>query len=298
MHAKGDKNIKKIRKMKPGFGDLPAGYDAYENSKIVILPVPYDGTATWIKGADKGPAAIVEASWNMYLYDTETDSEVYKRGIYTDAPVRVKKSPELMIDAVRERVAGHIRAGKFVVTLGGEHSVSIGAVRAHARFHDNICVLQLDAHADLQDEFNGSRYNHACTLARVRESCPIVQVGVRSMDAAERKAAERGRIFYADEIATGGSWMGKAIEQLSEAVYITVDVDVFDISIMPATGTPEPGGLLWYDVLDLLRKVAGTKKIVGFDVVELCPNEFSKPYDFTAAKLVYKMLSYIFKENR
>src|SRR4030067_2496258 len=113
--------------MKPGFGDLPAGYDAYENSKIVILPVPYEGTATWIKGADKGPEAIVEASWNMYLYDTETDSEVYKRGIYTDAPVRVKKSPELMIDAVRERVAGHIRAGKFVVTLGGGHSGGLGA---------------------------------------------------------------------------------------------------------------------------------------------------------------------------
>jgi agmatinase len=257
-------------KNKPGFGDLPDGYDAYERSKIVILPVPYDGTSTWLKGADKGPDAIIEASWNMYLYDTETDSEVYRHGIYTDGPVREKKSPELMAEAVRERVDRHITAGKFVVTLGGEHTVSIGAVRAHARRYEHVCVLQLDAHADLLDEFEGSRYNHACTMARIRESCPIVQVGVRS----------------------------RVTEQLTEAVYISIDMDAFDTSIMPATGTPEPGGMFWNDVLALLRETAGSKTIVGFDVVELCPNEYSKPYDFTAAKLVYKLLSYIFKENR
>jgi len=285
-------------KKKPGFGDLPHGYDAYESSKIVIVPVPYDGTSTWLKGADRGPHAIVEASWNMYLYDTETGSEVYRHGIHTDAPVRVNKSPELMAEAVRERVDHHIRAGKFVVTLGGEHTVAIGAVRAHARRYENLCVLQLDAHADLQDEFDGSRYNHACTMARIKESCPIVQVGVRSMDAAERRTAEPGRIFYAEDITPGGAWIDMATKQLTEAVYVTIDVDAFDTSIMPATGTPEPGGMLWSEVLALLRRTAGSKNIVGFDVVELCPNEYSKPYDFTAAKLVYKLLGYIFKENR
>jgi agmatinase len=285
-------------KKKPGFGDLPNGYDSYENSKIVILPVPYDETSTWLKGADRGPDAIIEASWNMYLYDTETDSEVYRHGIYTDAPVRMKKSPERMAEAVRERVDRHVRAGKFVVTLGGEHTVAIGAVQAYARRYENLCVLQLDAHADLQDEFEGSRYNHACTMARIKESCPIVQVGVRSMDAAERRAAEPQRIIYAEDITPGAAWIERAVGQLTGPVYVSIDVDAFDTSVMPATGTPEPGGMLWYDALELLRSTAASKRVVGFDVVELCPNEYSKPYDFTAAKLVYKLLGYIFKENR
>jgi agmatinase len=285
------------KKRKPGYGDVPQGYDVYERSKIVAVPVPYDGTSTWLKGADKAPDAIVEASWNMYLYDIETGSEVYKKGIYTDSPVLEKKTPERMAGAVRQRVASHISAGKFVVTLGGEHSISIGAVQAHAEAFRGMSVLQLDAHADLQDEFNGSRYNHACTMARIREFCPAVQVGIRSMDAYESNASEPCRIFYAEEIRGNKEWMDGAVSLLSEHVYVTIDVDVFDISIMPSTGTPEPGGMLWYDVLDLLRKVAESKKIVGFDVVELCPNRLSKPYDFMAAKLIYKLLSYIFKKN-
>jgi len=282
---------------KRGYGDVPKGYDSYKNSKIVVVPVPYDDTSTWIKGADKAPKAIVEASWNMYLYDIETDTEVYKKGIATDAPVLETGTPLKMINAVRERVARHISADKFVVTLGGEHSISIGAVQAHADAYGDMCVLQLDAHADLQDEFNGSRYNHACTMARIREFCPVVQVGIRSMDLVERCEAGPDRIFYSEEIRAQGTWMKNVITRLSERVYITIDVDVFDISIMPATGTPEPGGMLWHDVIDLLRLVSASKKIVGFDVVELCPNKFSQPYDFMTAKLIYKLLSYIFKES-
>jgi agmatinase len=282
---------------KRGYGDLPKGYDSYKNSKIVVIPVPYDDTSTWIKGSDMAPKAIVEASWNMYLYDIDTDTEVYKNGIATDAPVLERGSPLKMINAVRKRVARHIRADKFVVTLGGEHSVSIGAVQAHADAYGDMCVLQLDAHADLQDEFCGSRYNHACTMARVREFCPVVQVGIRSMDLVERRVADPDRILYSDEIRAQGAWIENIVKQLSERVYITIDVDVFDISIMPATGTPEPGGMLWHDVIDLLRLVSASKRIVGFDVVELCPNKFSKPYDFMTAKLIYKLLSYIFKES-
>jgi agmatinase len=279
---------------KLSYGDVPKGFDVYDTSKIVILPVPYDETSTWMKGADKGPNAIIEASRNMYLYDIETDSEAYKNGIFTDSPVHEKVSPEFMISAVRDRAAKRLAADKFLVTLGGEHSVTIGAVQAHASKYSGLSVLQLDAHADLQDEFNGSRFNHACVMARVKESCPVVQVGIRSIDSFERAAADPGRIFYADEIHGRDDWMERAVSLLTDRVYITIDVDCFDISIMPATGTPEPGGMLWYDVIALLRTVARKKTIVGFDVVELCPNEFSKHCDFLAAKLIYRLLSFIF----
>jgi agmatinase len=282
---------------KHGYGDVPKGFDVYDTSKIVILPVPYDGTSTWMKGADEGPHAIIEASRNMYLYDIDTDSEVYKNGIFTDSPVLEKVSPEFMISAVRDRAAKHLAAEKFVVTVGGEHSVSIGAVQAHATTYKGLSILQLDAHADLQDEFNGSRFNHACVMARVKEICPVVQVGIRSMDSLERAAAEPGRIFYAEEIHDRDDWMDRVVSLLTDQVYVTIDVDCFDISIMPATGTPEPGGLLWYDVIALLRTVARQKRIVGFDVVELCPNQFSKHSDFLAAKLIYRLLSYIFKKE-
>jgi len=282
---------------KKGYGDVPEGFDDYDRSKIVIVPVPYDETSTWMKGADKGPDAIIEASWNMYLYDIETDSEVYKKGISTDSPVVEKDSPESMIDAVKGRVARHLAADKFVVTVGGEHSVSIGAVQAHVDAYPGLSVLQLDAHADLQNEFNGSRFNHACVMARVRESCPVVQVGIRSMDSVERAAAEPGRIFYAEEIHGRSDWMKRAVSLLSDRVYVTIDVDCFDTSIMPATGTPEPGGMLWYDAIALLGTVARKKQIVGFDVVELCPNQFSKHCDFLAAKLIYRLLSYVFLER-
>ncbi len=282
---------------KKNFADIPREYEEYATAKIVILPVPYDETSTWMKGADRGPAAIIDASHNMYLYDIDTDSEVYKKGIHTDDPVIEKSTPEAMVRAVRTRAARHLDADKFVVTLGGEHSVTVGAVEAHAERYPNLSVLQLDAHADLQDEFNGSRYNHACVMARVRELCPVVQAGIRSLDAAERAVADQGRLFLAEDIHGRRDWMDRAVSLLSDEVYVTIDLDAFDISIMPATGTPEPGGLLWYDVIDLLKKVAGSKKIIGFDVVELCTNPYARQCDYLAAKLVYRLLSYIFKNK-
>ncbi len=280
------------------FGDVPKGYEEYKTSRVVVLPVPYDETSTWMKGADRGPDAIIDASYNMYLYDIDTDSEVYAKGIHTDDPVGEKSSPEAMVEAVRKRVARHLDADKFVVTLGGEHSVTVGAVRAYAERYPNLSVLQLDAHADLQDEFHGSSFNHACVMARVRESCPMVQVGIRSLDAIERKAADPARLFLAEDIQGSQEWMDRAISLLTNEVYVTIDLDVFDISIMPATGTPEPGGLGWYEVIALLKKVSKEKKIIGFDVVELCPNPYARQCDYLAAKLVYRLLSYIFKEGR
>jgi agmatinase len=278
------------------FGDLPGEYSNLRDARIVIVPVPYDRTSTWIKGADKGPAAIIEASANMELYDIEMDSEVYRKGIFTADALKVGSLlPEDMIEVVSEEVRGYIEKEKFTVVVGGEHSVSIGSIRAFAENSKDITVLQLDAHSDLRDEYNGSKYNHACVMARVREACPIVQVGVRSMDSSEKEFIDRGRVFFAEDIYSRTGWIDEAVGKLSGKVYVTIDLDVFDPSIMPSTGTPEPGGLLWYEVLRLLKAVSDKKDIVGFDVVELCPNERNKAPDFLAAKLIYKMLSYKFR---
>jgi agmatinase len=283
-------------KQMANFGDLPEECSILEKAEIVILPVPYDRTSTWIKGSDKGPAAIIEASGNMELYDIETDYEVYRKGIYTADPLDGQMLPENMVEAVREKVRYYIQKSKYVVVIGGEHSVSIGSVMAHIEKNENLTVLQLDAHSDLRDEYEGSGYNHACVMARIVELCPIVQVGIRSMDFSEKAALDTRRVFFAEDIHRDEDWIEKVISMLSEKVYITIDLDVFDPSIMPSTGTPEPGGLLWYDVIGLLRSVFNNKEVVGFDIVELCPDERNKAPDFLAAKLIYKLLSYKFKD--
>lgn len=276
------------------FGYLPEEYSDPENAHIVIIPVAYDGTSTWIKGADKGPSAIIEASANMELYDIETHSEVYKKGIYTEDAITGGITTREMIEATNGTVQYYLEKNKFTVVIGGEHSVSIGSVKAHAKHYANLTVLQLDAHTDLRKEYNGSIYNHACVMARIKESCPVVQVGIRSMDSLEKDSMDKNRTFLAEDIYNNTDWIKKVISNLSDNVYITIDLDVFDPSIMPSTGTPEPGGLLWYDVLALLKAVSDKKNIVGFDVVELCPDDRNKAPDFMAAKLIYKLLSYKF----
>ena len=280
--------------MKP-YGDLPHPFSDREYSSIVLLPVPYDATSTWIKGADRGPAALLEASANMELYDIETDTEVFRKGIHTDAPLTPPDNPEAMVFQVEERVDEWLRQKKMVVTLGGEHSISLGAVRAHHNRYPEMSVLQLDAHTDLRPEYEGSPYNHACVMSRIREHCPITQVGIRSMDAAERAFIQPDRFFPQEQLIREKGWMDRVVDTLSEKVYLTLDLDVLDPSVMPSTGTPEPGGMEWYSLLALLRNVAEKREIIGFDVVELCPLESNKAPDFLAAKLIYKILSYIFK---
>lgn len=290
------------------FGPLPEANSTLETAKIVILPVPYDGTSTWLKGADRGPAALFAASQYLELYDIETDSEVYEQGIFTAPAVLEKSAPEKMVATVKQAVAGFITKDKLVVTVGGEHSVTIGAVEAHHEKYKNLSVLQLDAHTDLRSEYHGSKYNHGCVMGRVRELCPIVQVGIRSMGADEKQFLERDRIFFAQDIydkndlptpkLRQAGWQDKAIAKLTDEVYISIDLDVFDPSVLPATGTPEPGGLGWYQVLGFLKKVSQKKKIVGFDIVELCPNKNDKTSDYLAAKLIYTLLSYIFAYGR
>jgi agmatinase len=277
------------------FAGLDGLFAEWNRARIAILPVPYDKTSTWIKGADKGPLALLEASPMLELYDIETDLEVYREGIYTCRGLAAGSSPEEMVRRVENKVLKLLDSDKFVVTLGGEHSVSIGSIKAHAAKFKDLCVLQLDAHSDLRDEYEGSRYNHACVAARVRETCSIVQAGIRSMRVEDRTIMARQDVFFAKDIVAEDGWIDSIIERLSDNVYVTVDLDVFDPSIVPSTGTPVPGGLDWYQVTGLLRAVAEQKKVAGFDVVELCPNPADKAPDLLAAKLVYKFLSYIYK---
>ena len=266
----------------------------YEESEIIILPVPYDETSTWMKGADKGPEAILEASVNLEFYDLETSSEAHLKGIHTVAPVLEKETPGRMVDAVFESTLALLLDKKFPVIIGGNHSVTIGVVRAFASQYKNLTVLQLDAHADLRQEYEGSEFNHACVMARARESAPIVQVGIRSMSAGELSYAESDRIFPAHQLYYDKSLYSKALDKLTDNVFITIDLDVFDPSIMPSTGTPEPGGPHYTELLHFLRDVIRKRNVVGFDVVELCPSKTNKSPDFIAAKIIYQLLSYRF----
>jgi agmatinase len=274
------------------FCGLPNHKADYVGASTVILPIPFDKTSTWLKGADRGPAAIIEASVNLELYDIETDSEVFKKGIFTAKPIHAASSSGLMKKAGSE-VSSYLEDNKLVVTLGGEHSVSIGVVKSYAKHYKDLSVLHLDAHADSRDSYQGTPYNHACVIARVREFTKnIVSVGIRSMDVSERSAINKKRTFFAHQIHNSDKWITNAVRLLTDSVYVTIDLDVFDPGIMPSTGTPEPGGLGWYQVMKLLSSVSKSKRIVGFDVVELCPSN-SKAPDFLAAKLIYMLLSYI-----
>ena len=277
------------------YAGIPQKYAALETSKIVLIPVPYDGTSTWQKGADKGPEAFLHASENMELYDIETETEVYKQGIYLSEPITENTSPEAMVKAVHEKTKDYILRNKFVTAFGGEHSISIGTIRAFNECFDNLTVLHIDAHADLRKEYEGSTCNHACAVYEASQTTNLVQVGIRSMDVAETTVMDREKTWFAHEMATDEYWMDNVIEALGENVFITFDLDAFDPSILPSTGTPEPGGLFFYETLEFLKQVFAERNVVGFDIVELCPNPAEKSSDFLAAKLYYKMLSYKFQ---
>jgi agmatinase len=266
------------------------------SAAAAIIPVPYDLTSTWRKGADRGPSALLDASGTIELYDIETDSEPWKRGIVTLPPILHDGGPEELAQRVRAATAEVLARGAVPVVIGGEHSVTIGAVEAAADAFPGVGVLQVDAHGDTRETYGGSTHNHACVMARARERCPIVQVGIRAVDASEMPGLDPDRVFWAHEIAgRGGSgWMDRVVELLPETVYLTIDLDAFDPSLLPATGTPEPGGLGWYEVNELVRRVARERRIVGFDVVELLPLPGEHASDFIAAKLVHRVLAEVF----
>ena len=273
------------------FLDMPEEFAREENAQYVLIPVAYDGTSTYIKGADKGPQAIIDASDSIELYDVPLDIEAYHAGIYTDKPTFDFSTPDSMVQSVYERVKAFLQKKKTIGLLGGEHSVSVGAIRAMKEQYSDLSVLQIDAHADLRDEYHGSIYNHACVMRRAQEMAPVVQVGIRNVCIEEKPHIVEENIFYAHKIWNRTDWMQQAVDRLTDTVYLTIDLDGLDPSVLPATGTPLPGGLEWYPFLQFLELLFKTKKVVGFDVVELCPNPINKTSDVLAAVLVYKIIS-------
>jgi agmatinase len=270
--------------------------DSYEDSKVVILPVPYEKTTTYVKGTNEGPEAIINASRYMELYDEEIKKDFSEIGICTLNPLHIEGNHESMMDEVGKEVKKILEAGKFPIVLGGEHSITPGVVSGFTSMK-NLSIMQLDAHADLRNEYNDSKFNHACALRRTLEFCnKIVSVGIRSLDEEEAIFIEENKIktYWAEDIHDNDDWMDESISFLSENVFITFDLDVLDPSIMPSIGTPEPGGLGYYQILKFLRKVFEKKNIIGFDVMELCPNKDNIAPDFTAAKIIYKMIGYKF----
>ncbi len=274
---------------------LPPEQSAYESSRFLVMPVPYDGTVSYRPGARKGPSAIIDASRQMEDYDIELGQETCALGIHTLPEVQPDPAgPEATVDRVQEAVARVYRPGSVMVTVGGEHSISVGVVRALREVHPDLSVLMLDAHADMRDSYQGSRYSHATVGRRLSESCPVTLVGVRSLSTEERDAVEslRQPMFTWPYGGTIEQLAEEALGHLTETVYISVDLDVLDPSIMAAVGTPEPGGMLWDETLTLLRAVASRRRIVGFDLMELAPPEGPVSCAYTAAKLAYKLMGY------
>ena len=275
------------------YAGIPEENATLENSKVMLVTVPYDGTSTWGKGADKGPELFLDASENMGLYDIETATEPYLEGVYLAGEVTEDSSPEAMTEAVYQKTKEMLQYEDKLFTLfGGEHSVSIGSIRAVGEKYENLTVLQLDAHTDLRPEFHGSTSNHACAVFEANQKHNLVQVGIRSCDVEEMQYVPKGQCFWAHEIAENPNWIEDVLSKVSGNVYITIDLDAFDPSIAPSTGTPEPGGLAWYPTLKLLRKVFEKCNVVAFDIVELMDSANPKPTAFLAAKLYYKMLAY------
>ena len=275
------------------YAGIPEENATLENSKVMLVTVPYDGTSTWGKGADKGPELFLDASENMELYDIETGTEPYLEGVYLAGEISENSSPEAMTEAVYQKTKDLLnQEGKLFTLFGGEHSVSIGSIRAVGEKYENLTVLQLDAHTDLRPDFHGSTSNHACAVFEASQKHNLVQVGIRSCDVEEVQYVQKDNMFWSHEIHSNPNWIDDVLERVSGNVYITIDLDAFDPSIAPSTGTPEPGGLHWYPTLELLKKVFEKYNVVAFDIVELMDSPMPKPTAFLAAKLYYKMLAY------
>lgn len=271
-----------------------------ESARAVIVPVPYEATVSYGSGAGSGPAAIIRASRQVEFYDVEEDADVHLAGIATlDEVEPLASGPADMVDGLTDLAGEIFDRGRIPVCLGGEHSVSLGFIRAAAERFSNLTVLQLDAHADLRDEFHGTPYSHACVMRRALDVAPVVAAGIRSFSVEERDLIRARGLdpLLARDMAGRMDWLRPLVDRLSENVYLTIDVDAFDPGIMPATGTPEPGGLDWRQVLAIARAAAKERRLVGFDVVELAPLPGQNGPDFTAARLVYKILTYLLADS-
>jgi agmatinase len=277
-------------------GTTPTTTD-FDNARVVILPIPLDRTTSYVAGTRNGPHEILVASAHMELWDEETKSDVHSIGIFTMPEMEFPFATMDEVVAEIRRVAAELVArDKFLVVLGGEHSITAPVVAALAAKHAGLSVLQIDAHADLRDSYMGTPHNHACAMRRVLEHARATQVGIRSLSTEEAAAAPTlpTEIFYDFNMRRDARWIERVVDSLGESVYITIDCDGLDPAIMPSVGTPEPGGLSWYETLGLLRRVMESREVVGCDLVELCPTPGNVAPTFLCAKLVYKMLSYRF----
>lgn len=277
---------------------------SYANSHYVIQQVPYEYTSSYLSGSDKGPAAIVRASQYVELYDEELDMETYRKaGIATLKPLDFKgRHDKKAVDYIETETALLLKDKKFVVSLGAEHTVTLGFVKAHQKFFKKFSVLQIDAHSDLREAYHSNPYSHASVMKRIYDlGIPLVQVGIRAQCIEEAQLIKKSKsihTYYAHQIRSNSKWADKVVADLSDNVYITIDADGFDPSIMPAVGTAEPNGLFWSETLNMLQKVASQKNIIGFDIVECAPAKGSILSEFTLAKLAYRLIGYIEKYKK
>jgi agmatinase len=276
-------------------------FSSFEGARVLVWPISYEGTVSYGTGTGRGAEAIIDASRNMELYDEETDAEVYKLGIHTLSESPSVEPPARMMESLLERARELVGSGKFVAMIGGEHSVSAPVIRAHSERYDNLSVLQIDAHADLRDEYDGTPHSHASIMARVTRDMrlPSVQCGIRSISAEEARSLDQlpTRIFWAKDIVGRSDWWEEAVDSLTENVYLTIDIDGLDPSLVAQTGTPEPGGLGWYETIGLIRTLARRKRVVGMDLTEYSYVEGYDASAFLCAKLIYKTLGFIFEEQ-
>ncbi len=279
------------------FLGLPARYSNYSRSRFAVLPIPYDSTASFQTGTRDGPAAIIRASQQVELFDEEMETECHKAGIATlDPLVPNMAGPEAMHKDVFNAARTVVRDGKFLIGLGGEHSITSGLVRAVMTRHKKLSVLQIDAHLDLRDSWEGARHSHACVMRRCLElGAKIVPVGIRNISLEEHGLLKRRKIepITARQCHSDDDWVDRVLNALGETVYVTIDIDGFDTAFAPGTGTPEPGGLDWYQVTGLLRLVAAEKKVVGADITEVMPIPGQAVTEFLAARLAYKLICYL-----
>jgi agmatinase len=270
---------------------------SFENSRAVVLPVPFERTTSYVTGTRNGPREILLASGQVELWDEETQSEPYNRGIFTLPEIELPYNDiRVALDEIRRVVDGILEHEKFLVVLGGEHSISVPVVEAFAARTPGLSVLQIDAHADMRDSYQGSRYSHACAMRRIVDHAPCTQVAIRSLCKEESQAIPglQTRVFWDHTMRQDPAWIDKVVASLSDKVYLTIDCDGLDPSVMPAVGTPEPGGLTWHETMALLRAVMSKRLVVGCDLVELCPIPGMVGPNFLCAKLIYKILGYRF----
>ena len=283
------------------FLDTSPNETALSDSGVIVIPVPYDSTTSYKTGSRYGPSAIIQASRHLEDYDLELNTDISSIGIYTTPEISPNlSSPKALIQQVRRAVISSLSSDQLLVLLGGEHSISIGGVQAMTEMHSDLSVLYLDAHSDLRDDYMGTQWGHASTARRIYDLCPMVQVGVRSLSEKEYKFIEEVDLpvyFWNGDPPNITQLAKKILPKLSKNVYISIDLDVFDVSLMSAVGTPEPGGITWIEILCLLKTIASERQIVGFDVTELSPMEGPESCAFTAAKLAYKLIGYSTYKN-